>query len=259
MSDRPTSREEYTTTGSGSVDRRGDGLDLGGPVGNSGGYGSRPGLRRRGGRGWLWLVLILIVINAVSEGVTFADIKQFVSEQIREIDPDEIKEGAGELARSARENIDLAVNGAEGAESREAVADFSGTVSDGDGIISVLAGEKPSAQQGGALLNQDHFEWTRNRKLQKVLALTEQEWENVDTIKLNVFVDDGGVLDVMDYFTGHTFRHTFATRCFEAGIQPKVVQKYLGHATLQMTMDLYTHVTDELAQEDIEKISLADI
>ncbi len=68
-----------------------------------------------------------------------------------------------------------------------------------------------------------------------------------------------GVLDVMDYFTGHTFRHTFATRCFEAGIQPKVVQKYLGHATLQMTMDLYTHVTDELAQEDIEKISLADI
>ena len=107
MSDRPTSREEYTTTGSGSADRRGDGLDLGGPVGNSGGYGSRPGLRRRGGRGWLWLVLILIVINAVSEGVTFADIKQFVSEQIREIDPDEIKEGAGELARSARENIDL--------------------------------------------------------------------------------------------------------------------------------------------------------
>ena len=68
-----------------------------------------------------------------------------------------------------------------------------------------------------------------------------------------------GMLDVMDYFTGHTFRHTFATRCFEAGIQPKVVQKYLGHATLQMTMDLYTHVTDELAQEDIEKISLADI
>ena len=57
-----------------------------------------------------------------------------------------------------------------------------------------------------------------------------------------------------DFFSGHTFRHTFATRCLEAGIQPKVVQSYLGHATLKMTMDLYTHVTDEKATEDIERI-----
>lgn len=55
-------------------------------------------------------------------------------------------------------------------------------------------------------------------------------------------------------FSGHTFRHTFATRCFEAGVQPKVVQSYLGHATLQMTMDLYTHVMEEKASDDIERI-----
>lgn len=57
-----------------------------------------------------------------------------------------------------------------------------------------------------------------------------------------------------DFFSGHTFRHTFATRCLEAGIQPKVVQSYLGHASLKMTMDLYTHVTNEKATEDIERI-----
>ena len=57
-----------------------------------------------------------------------------------------------------------------------------------------------------------------------------------------------------DFFSGHTFRHTFATRCLEAGIQPKVVQSYLGHATLKMTMDLYTHVTADKATEDIERI-----
>lgn len=56
------------------------------------------------------------------------------------------------------------------------------------------------------------------------------------------------------HITAHCFRHMFATRCFEAGIQPKVVQAYLGHATLQMTMDLYTHVTEEIMSEDIEKI-----
>ena len=57
-----------------------------------------------------------------------------------------------------------------------------------------------------------------------------------------------------EFFSGHTFRHTFATRCLEAGIQPKVVQSYLGHATLKMTMDLYTHVTADKATEDIERI-----
>lgn len=55
-------------------------------------------------------------------------------------------------------------------------------------------------------------------------------------------------------FSGHTLRHTFATRCFESGIEPKVVQSYLGHATLKMTMDLYTHVTEERAAADIERI-----
>ena len=57
-----------------------------------------------------------------------------------------------------------------------------------------------------------------------------------------------------EIFSGHTFRHTFATRCIENGIQPKVVQEFLGHATLKMTMDLYVHVTEDKAKEDIEKI-----
>lgn len=55
-------------------------------------------------------------------------------------------------------------------------------------------------------------------------------------------------------FSGHTFRHTFATRCFENGVEAKVVQNYLGHASIKMTMDLYTHVTEAKAAECIEKI-----
>ena len=55
-------------------------------------------------------------------------------------------------------------------------------------------------------------------------------------------------------FSGHTLRHTFATRCFENGVDAKVVQSYLGHASLKMTMDLYTHVTEVKSAEDIEKI-----
>ena len=70
--------------------------------------------------------------------------------------------------------------------------------------------------------------------------------------EINLMKDD---LEQMEPFSAHTFRHTFATRCFESGIQPKTVQKYLGHATLQMTMDLYTHVLDEQSKDDMIKLS----
>lgn len=56
-------------------------------------------------------------------------------------------------------------------------------------------------------------------------------------------------LEQMEKFSGHCFRHTFATRCFEAGISPKTVQAYMGNATLQMTMNLYTHVTEKVQTE----------
>jgi len=64
-------------------------------------------------------------------------------------------------------------------------------------------------------------------------------------------------LEEIEPFSCHCFRHTFATRCFEAGIKPKTIQGYLGHATLQMTMDLYAVLFEDFKQEEMEKLNLA--
>lgn len=60
--------------------------------------------------------------------------------------------------------------------------------------------------------------------------------------------------ELIPHFYPHALRHTFATRCFEAGIEAKVVQGFLGHYSIAITLDLYTHVTDNKAKSEMEKL-----
>ncbi|RKI90500.1 site-specific integrase [Parablautia intestinalis] len=60
-----------------------------------------------------------------------------------------------------------------------------------------------------------------------------------------------------EYFTPHCFRHTFATRAIENGMKPQTLKAILGHSTLAMTMDLYSHVLPTTKAEEMELIANA--
>lgn len=57
------------------------------------------------------------------------------------------------------------------------------------------------------------------------------------------------------YFTLHTTRHTFATRCIESGMAPQTLKAILGHSTLSMTMDLYAHVLPDAKVEAMASVA----
>jgi integrase len=44
----------------------------------------------------------------------------------------------------------------------------------------------------------------------------------------------------------HDVRHGYATLALKAGTHPKVVQQRLGHSSIMVTLDIYSHVLDEL-------------
>ena len=56
----------------------------------------------------------------------------------------------------------------------------------------------------------------------------------------------------------HALRHTYATRAIEAEMQPKVLQKLLGHASINVTMDRYVHVTNDSLTQAIKQFEVGN-
>ena len=52
----------------------------------------------------------------------------------------------------------------------------------------------------------------------------------------------------------HDLRHSAATILLGMGIHPKIVQELLGHSSISMTMDVYSHVLPSMQQEAMSKL-----
>ncbi len=55
--------------------------------------------------------------------------------------------------------------------------------------------------------------------------------------------------------TLHGLRHTHATLALAAGIHPKVVSERLGHYTVALTMDVYSHAIPAMEEEAASRIA----
>lgn len=55
----------------------------------------------------------------------------------------------------------------------------------------------------------------------------------------------------------HDLRHSHATQLLLAGVHPKIAQERLGHSTIVMTLDLYSHVTETMQSDAAERLDAA--
>ena len=54
----------------------------------------------------------------------------------------------------------------------------------------------------------------------------------------------------------HGLRHTFATRCLEAGFDIKSLSEILGHSNTKTTLDIYAHALPDLKRNNMDKLAV---
>lgn len=55
----------------------------------------------------------------------------------------------------------------------------------------------------------------------------------------------------------HDLRHSHATQLLETGIHPKIAQERLGHSSISVTLDLYSHVVESMQDEAASRVDAA--
>lgn len=118
------------------------------------------------------------------------------------------------------------------------------------GLVSILTEYKATMQQKAT---DDGLPWSehdlvfRNAHGNMVTAYNLGKWIN------KVYRRAG-----IENATLHTLRHTYATRCFEAGVDVKAISEQLGHANTKTTYDTYIHLLHDTKRREIDKLAEID-
>jgi integrase len=66
---------------------------------------------------------------------------------------------------------------------------------------------------------------------------------------------DHGCAAMLPRIPLHGLRHTYATLALASGVNPRIVSGRLGHATVALTLDVYSHVLPQADREAAERIA----
>jgi integrase len=121
-------------------------------------------------------------------------------------------------------------------------------------LIAIDAGTVAELRRHRARQAQERLQWGADyREHDLVFAREDGSALSVDGI--------GNLFDRLAKRAGlrrlrfHDLRHTAATMALAAGIHPKVVQERLGHSSIAMTMDTYSHALAGMGSEAADRIA----
>ena len=97
--------------------------------------------------------------------------------------------------------------------------------------------------------------------------MTEDSWRTMYEsymLDMNIHYGLGGAVNkhdnsakipmVIKTFTPHELRHTFCTTMFEAGVDAMTAKDQMGHADIQTTMSIYTHLSEQHKEKQANKL-----
>lgn len=138
-----------------------------------------------------------------------------------------------------------------------------------EGFVFRPLGKTKKSRREIALLDKAVYALRQRKKqqLQEKLSAAPGEYQESDLIFsdwLGRPLDPSGLarrfkhLATKTGFPGvrfHDLRHSFATMMLKLGVHPKIVQEMLGHETISITMDTYSHVIKGMQQEAVAKVN----
>lgn len=108
----------------------------------------------------------------------------------------------------------------------------------------VFPGEDPAKPMPGATYDRKWMHYCKDMGFVTDSPEKKKSKQNKEYIKHNY----------KPTLTAHTLRHGYATILFEAGVDEYTAQRLLGHADIQTTMAIYTHLREKKKTESVDKL-----
>lgn len=90
--------------------------------------------------------------------------------------------------------------------------------------------------------------------IEKDPVLSNKYMKPIDPRTIQEFFKKMQIKAGIRHYKFHALRHTFATRAIRTGISDKVISEILGHSDVATTLNIYTHISDDMTRNLIDRM-----